>query len=282
MYTEQKRTDLALESAQTVNRSEGRLPEGVSQNTKNTDCFEITDIDINGETASTRLGKPVGRYITLEAKAPLDMRPQNFEQCVTELSKEISALKGDAKCILIAGLGNEDITPDSLGPRVCSHIFATRHIRENAPSLYSEGLGDVCAIAPGVMGQTGIEASEVIKSVCGTVNPDLVITVDALACSELSHLGKTVQLTDTGISPGSGVLNARKELSKKALGVRCVAIGVPTIADMNVKDPSGRTLMVTPRSVDRLISCSAQLISAAINLSVHPGLELEEIISLTS
>ncbi len=275
-----KRTDLALERAETI-QTEAPLPEGINVSTKKTSCFEITEVAVTTDLASQRIEKPKGRYITLETGSRLDMRPQDFEQCASDLSEEIRSLIKSEGSVLVVGLGNEDITPDSLGPRVISHIFSTRHIKTNAPSLYSSDLGEVCAFAPGVMGQTGIEASELIGSVCKAVKPSLVIAVDALACSELSHLGKTVQLTDSGISPGSGVLNARKELSRQTLGISCIAVGVPTIADLGAGQ-QGDALMVTPRSVDKLISCSAQLISSALNLALHPGLSLEEIISLTS
>ena len=276
-----KRTDLALERAETI-RTEAPLPEGIAVSTKKTSCFEITDVSVTSDGAAKKIEKPKGRYITLETGSRLDMRPQNFEQCAADLADELRSLMKARGSVLVVGLGNEAITPDSLGPRVISHIFSTRHIKTNAPSLYSSDLGEVCAFAPGVMGQTGIEAGELIKSVCEAVKPSLVVAVDALACSELSHLGKTVQLTDSGISPGSGVLNSRKELSKATLGVPCIAVGVPTIADLGAERQGGEPLMVTPRSVDKLISCSAQLISSALNLALHPGLDLEEIIGLTS
>ena len=276
-----KRTDLALERAETI-RTEAPLPEGIAVSTKKTSCFEITDVSVTSDGAAKKIEKPKGRYITLETGSRLDMRPQNFEQSAVDLADELRSLMKARGSVLVVGLGNEAITPDSLGPRVISHIFSTRHIKTNAPSLYSSDLGEVCAFAPGVMGQTGIEAGELIKSVCEAVKPSLVVAVDALACSELSHLGKTVQLTDSGISPGSGVLNSRKELSKATLGVPCIAVGVPTIADLGAERQGGEPLMVTPRSVDKLISCSAQLISSALNLALHPGLDLEEIIGLTS
>ncbi len=275
-----KRTDLAVESAQSVDKSEP-LPDGIEISERDSEGFHITDISVSSREASRLIEKPEGRYITLESVSRLDLRPENFDECVYSLSEEIRKISGKAEKVLIAGLGNENITPDSLGPSVCKHILATGHIRENAPGFDTEGLGDVSAIAPGVMGQTGIEASEIIRSVCESVRPSLVITVDALACSEPSRLGKTVQLTDSGISPGSGVMNSRKELSQNTLGVPCIAIGIPTVADSG-ESPKGEKLMVTPRSIDRLISCSAQLISAAINLSFHRGLTLDEIISLTS
>ena len=276
-----KRTDLALERAETI-RTEAPLPEGIAVSTKKTSCFEITDVSVTSDGAAKKIEKPKGRYITLETGSRLDMRPQNFEQSAADLADELRSLMKARGSVLVVGLGNEAITPDSLGPRVISHIFSTRHIKTNAPSLYSSDLGEVCAFAPGVMGQTGIEAGELIKSVCEAVKPSLVVAVDALACSELSHLGKTVQLTDSGISPGSGVLNSRKELSKATLGVPCIAVGVPTIADLGAERQGGEPLMVTPRSVDKLISCSAQLICSALNLALHPGLDLEEIIGLTS
>ena len=276
-----KRTDLALERAETI-QTEAPLPEGIAVSTKKTSCFEITDVSVTSDGAAKKIEKPKGRYITLETGSRLDMRPQNFEQSAADLADELRSLMKARGSVLVVGLGNEAITPDSLGPRVISHIFSTRHIKTNAPSLYSSDLGEVCAFAPGVMGQTGIEAGELIKSVCEAVKPSLVVAVDALACSELSHLGKTVQLTDSGISPGSGVLNSRKELSKATLGVPCIAVGVPTIADLGAERQGGEPLMVTPRSVDKLISCSAQLISSALNLALHPGLDLEEIIGLTS
>ena len=276
-----KRTDLALERAETI-RTEAPLPEGIAVSTKKTSCFEITDVSVTSDGAAKKIEKPKGRYITLETGSRLDMRPQNFEQSAADLAEELRSLMKARGSVLVVGLGNEAITPDSLGPRVISHIFSTRHIKTNAPSLYSSDLGEVCAFAPGVMGQTGIEAGELIKSVCEAVKPSLVVAVDALACSELSHLGKTVQLTDSGISPGSGVLNSRKELSKATLGVPCIAVGVPTIADLGAERQGGEPLMVTPRSVDKLISCSAQLISSALNLALHPGLDLEDIIGLTS
>ena len=275
-----KRTDLALESANEVKAAESRLPDGVEVSENESACFKTTSVSVNSEAAAKKIQKPRGKYITLETPGRLDMRPENFADSAAELSKNIKSLVGSPESALVVGLGNMQITPDSLGPRVAGHIFATRHIREKAPELYSDGLGEVSAISPGVMGQTGIEAGEVIKSVCEALKPSAVIAVDALACSEISHLGRTVQLTDTGISPGSGVMNSRKELSQKTLGVPCVAIGVPTIADLG--ENGGEPMMVTPRTVDRLVGCSAQLIAAGINLALHPGLELEEIVSLTS
>ncbi len=272
------RTDLALESANSVSTKE-KLPEGIAVKSRNSEGFLITEVEISTSEAAKKTEKPKGLYITLEREAPLDFSPANAEASALAIATEITKLLGNPKTALVVGLGNMEITPDSLGPRVGSHIFATRHIHFNAPQLAYNGLKSVCAISPGVMGQTGIEVLEIVEPLCRKIAPDAVIVVDSLACSELSHLGKTIQITNTGISPGSGVLNARKELSRATVGVPCIAIGVPTVA---TTQSLGEQLVVTPKNIDKLISTSASLISGAINLSLHPTLSLEEINLLTS
>ncbi len=276
MYSALNRTDLALESAQSVQNSYG-LPKGILLDENETDCFKTSDVRVLTREASDIIGKPVGRYLTLEMNARPDFMPENFEECVKELSEKISSFLGGARSVLVAGLGNTSITPDSLGPKVFSKILATRHIRINAPELLADGMGEVSAIAPGVMGQTGIEASEIIKAVCESVKPELVVAVDALACSDIRHIGRTLQLTDSGISPGSGVMNKRKELSENSLGVKCLAIGLPTVADAKYES---ETMTLTPRSVDKMIETASLMISTALNRSLHPGLTAEEIAAL--
>ena len=276
MYSALNRTDLALESAQSVQDSHG-LPKGILLDENETDCFKTSDVRVLTREASDIIGKPVGRYLTLEMNARPDFMPENFKECVKELSEKISSFLGGARSALVAGLGNTSITPDSLGPKVFSKILATRHIRINAPELLADGMGEVSAIAPGVMGQTGIEASEIIKAVCESVKPELVVAVDALACSDIRHIGRTLQLTDSGISPGSGVMNKRKELSENSLGVKCLAIGLPTVADAKYES---ETMTLTPRSVDKMIETASLMISTALNRSLHPGLTAEEIAAL--
>lgn len=271
------RTDLALESANTV-ATEEKLPEGIAVNSRKTESFLVTEVKITTTEASEKIEKPKGRYITLERESSLDFTLQGVESCAKEIAYELSKILGNPRSVLVVGLGNMCITPDSLGPRVGSHIFATRHIHFNAPQLAYEGLKIVSTISPGVMGQTGIEVSEILEPLCKKLLPEVVVAIDSLACSQVSHLGKTIQITDTGISPGSGVLNARKELSKATLGVPTVAIGVPTVATLAGEE----TLMVTPKNIDKLISTSASLISSGINLCLHPSLSLEEINLLTS
>lgn len=282
-YFTADRTDLALESANSVRTDEG-LPEGICVSTEKTSCFTVTDVRVCSPEAAKRIGKPVGRYITLEPNAPLDMAWENADSASKELSGYIKMLlessdsaNGDSpKSVLIAGLGNETVTPDSLGPRVCSHIFATRHIEKNAPQLGFEGMRSVSALSCGVMGQTGMEPSELIGAAVRELKPEAVIAVDALACAGVGHLGRTIQLSDAGISPGSGVQNSRQEMSKDSLGVKTIAIGIPTIAD------SESGMMVTPKNIDKLVSMSAAMVAMGINLCLHPSLSASELRLLTS
>lgn len=204
-----------------------------------------------------------------------------------ELSEELSQLvpKGPA---LVIGLGNNDITPDALGPQAASRVLATRHLREELGSEdeFLSGLRQVSVMASGVLGQTGIETAEIIEGLLEKLKPSCVIAVDALACSDISRLGTTIQLSDSGISPGSGVANKRKELSEATLGIPVIAAGVPTVVDMYtiVEGMTGRravtevpNMMVTPRDVDRLIERSSALISMGINLALHPELSFEDV-----
>lgn len=252
--------------------------------------IKVTEITVDNQKAADIIGKPIGKYITIEnTKGCFSLYSDLFSEQIDILSKELCALIGKIpKKIMFAGLGNRAITPDSLGPLTAEKIFATRHIKRLAKDIDTSDLSDVTVITTGVMAQTGVESSETVKALADLVKPDAIIIADALACSDISHLGTTVQLTDTGISPGSGVENARKELSQKTLGVPCIAIGVPTVADMNTiaeglcisyipKEFNG--MLVTPKSIDNLVLRSAGLIATAVNRTFHPSLSDEEIAS---
>ncbi|MCD8005801.1 MAG: GPR endopeptidase [Oscillospiraceae bacterium] len=269
---ETKRTDLAMELSDD-------LPEGVEVKNDVLGGFAVTDIQLKSESAARAVGKAVGRYLTLEPRDSFEMIPSNADEYSIGLSEKLRELLQDASSVFVAGLGNECITPDSLGPRVVSHIFATRHIPTDAPELDTKGLGLVSCAAPGVMGQTGIETAEFLNSLIEKVSPDAVIVIDALACQNPRHLGRTIQLTDAGISPGSGVMNSRSEVSRRTLGIPCIAIGVPTVADAGTKD---EPLMVTPKNIDKLISTCAMIISGGINKCLHEGLTLGELRLLTA
>lgn len=275
------RTDLAVESF-----SAERLPNGVHRNIRG-ESFEITEIIIDNDDSLETLGKGKGRYITLEGNG-LSRFSDEYEEMACELADELKRLVPEGE-ILVVGLGNNDITPDALGPQVTAKILATRHLRNELDSDEEEfltSLRPVSAFAGGVLGQTGIETSEMVKAIVEQLHPAGIIAVDALACSDISRLGTTIQLSDAGISPGSGVSNARKELSEKLFGIPVIAVGVPTVVDMHtiVRSLTGHSIdsklpnmIVTPRDIDRLTERASQLIAFGINMALQPQLTFEEI-----
>ena len=282
------RTDLAVEM---IDEDAESLPKGIKRKLRKSSACSVTEIIVTDDAAGARIGKTKGRYITIETDR-LSASPVDFEEQVENIAAEINSLKGkDRKTALIAGLGNSDITPDALGPMVISQIIATRHLHDELPDGHElKQLNKVSAISPGVLGQTGIEAAEVIRSLCDTVRPDCVIVIDALACSDISRLGSTIQLTDSGISPGSGVQNRRKEFTEETLGIPVIAVGVPTVVDMhtivenitgNPPDKHLPNMMVTPRDVDKLIERTARLLAFSINKAVQPMLTIEDITALS-
>lgn len=251
---------------------------------------EVADITIDTEEAARLIGRPKGRYITLKAlDGTFDNYSDRFEQRTELLAGHIRSLCKGAKSVLVAGLGNRSITADAVGSLCIDKIFATRHIKKYSREIDHSELTELAAIETGVLGRTGIESGEQVKAVCEAVRPDVVIAVDALACWELDHLGRTIQLCDTGISPGSGVDNARKELSRSTLGVTCIAIGVPMVVDLSsaaemiferTAPENSIGMTVTPGNVDRLASNAAEYIAMAINRAFQPTLDPEDIRSL--
>lgn len=277
------RTDLAVEITENNNYK------GVTSKKSTKSDLTVTEIEIISEEAARQIGKPKGKYITLTSDTTLNTHSDQFYERARVLSEVITELINGAENILVVGLGNREITPDRLGVDTSEHIFATRHIHNLAPDLVTENMSKVSVLSPGVMGETGIETAEAVGAIVKSVSPDAVIAVDSLACAELDNLAKTIQLTDTGISPGSGVQNSRAELSKSTLGVPTIAIGVPTVVDMQTiaehifkqkADKSYRSLSVAPKDIDRIISRASKLISSGINLALFPSLTLEEINSL--
>ncbi|MBR1739168.1 MAG: GPR endopeptidase [Ruminococcus sp.] len=286
------RTDLAIETARQlslhsdikgVRRRINLVPEAEA---------EISEITVLTDEAARLIGRPKGRYVTVRSTCgALDAFAPCFDRRCRLIASIVKRLCRGAGSVLAAGLGNRSITADSVGPLCCDRLFATRHIKNLSTELDTGVLGELSVIAPGVLGNTGIEATEQIAAVCGAVRPDAVIAVDALACSEIDHLGQTIQLCDTGIHPGSGVENSRKELSEKTLGVRCIAIGVPMVIDLSTaaekifgrSAPEGAAGMtVTPGSVDKLAASAAEYIAMGINLAMHPTLTPAELRALSA
>ena len=282
--TEFIRTDLASEAKEAANIENIR---GISYCEKQISGVEISDMKITTEEGSSIIGKPLGRYITVGCKKSwlmTDEEKENVIQTVTDYITELVP-KGD-KTVLVVGLGNRDITPDSLGPRTVDGLIVTRHVKEYDPKLFdSIGQEEIAAIAPGVVGQTGIETLELIRGAVERVKPDVVIAVDALAARSVDRLGSTLQLSDTGLSPGSGIGNRRREINRTSIGVPVIAIGVPTVVDSStlVYDAlskagiekidtslksvleNGRSFFVSLKESDVAVAESAFIISAALN-----------------
>jgi len=190
------------------------------------------------------------------------------------------------------GLGNRNITSDSLGPKVISKIMVTKHIKEYLPENLDDDIIPVSAISPGVLGITGIETNDIISGITKKINPDLIIVIDALAASSPARVSTTIQITDTGISPGSGVGNNRKEISRFSLDIPVIAIGVPTVVDLlsiakyvfpEVKNSNiDKDFFVTPKEIDKLIENLSKIIANGINLSLHKNIDIEYIEAFTS
>lgn len=292
----QVRTDLALEAKEIA----GEQLHGVAYDVKEYDNMTVTRMHVKEKQAADRLGKETGTYITIELP-PLTDDFKETDERLEIIAGEIRALLPEKGLILVAGLGNVNITPDALGPKVGSQILATRHITgELARSTGLDALRPVAVLAPGVLGQTGIETGELIFSVAEKIKPAAVIAIDALASRRLERLGCTMQISDTGISPGAGVGNHRVQIKKETMGVPVIAIGVPTVVDavtlaadllLDDKDetldfvrqavsPYGQKMVVTPREIDLLIARGAKLISMAVNCALHPDFELTDLLSL--
>ena len=268
------RTDLAVER---LELSGGPLPKGVRRTEKVLNGVPLTEVRIEAENAAKLLGKPQGCYFTVEC-TPFRKTPENFEAEVLVTAQALSQLLPEGP-VLVAGLGNESITPDALGPEAVHLMLATRHLPAGTAAALGMGtLRPVSAIAPGVLGQTGIETCEILAALVKEVSPAAVIAVDALAAGDPARLGATVQICDTGISPGSGVANRRKELSAQTLGVPVIAVGVPTVTDFSAG--GGEPMMVTPREIDLIIENAAKTVAFALNKALQPGLRLEDILAL--
>ena len=284
------RTDLAIEKDSFIS---GDRPKGIRRKIFETEKTKVTKISVLDKEAADVIGKPVGEYITVELDE-FSYDTELLDDRMKSISTQILSLlpKGDGT-VLVAGIGNKDITPDALGPRCAEGIFSTRHITsELAEEIGLDFLNPVCSLATGVLGQTGIETGEIIKSVADAIKPKAVIVIDALAAAGLERLGRTVQITDTGITPGSGVGNKRAEISKNTLGVPVIAIGVPTVVDAvtlaramtgnktATESAEAQNMMVTPREIDVMIERAAKLISLCVNCALQPETDPELLLSV--
>ena len=271
----ENRTDLAVECYE---ESKKTKINGI----KVTEEQGITTVSVLNENGEKAIGKPIGSYITVEVPSFVN-DTDIFDGRLKKISDILkNLLPPQCDNILVAGLGNMDITADALGPKTNSYVLATRHISEDLKKeMGFENLKKVSTVRTGVLGETGIESAEIIKGIVNVIKPQCVIAVDALASSSAERLGTTVQLSDTGIFPGSGVGNHRFEISEQTLGVPVVSIGIPTVVSTGViKGADDNSMFVTPREIDRVTEQGAKLIGMSINVCLQPDISERDLYTL--
>lgn len=299
------RTDLAVE-AREIAQGAGTL-EGVESQEEKHGEVTLSRVKVLNEKGEKAIGKPVGTYVTVDVPNLGEAEDEIFFSALDAVAGELASMLkpiGDGE-VLVAGLGNASMTPDAIGPRCIKNILVTRHVAGELSKISGfENLRRVAAVAPGVLGQTGVEAGEMLKALVAKINPVAVIVVDALASRRASRLGRTVQMADTGIVPGSGVNNARFAVDKNTLGVPVISVGVPTVVDaatiaVDLMSGAGidtdeqqrdrlRTCMgndpmfVTPRFVDTIVEHASRLTGLAINKALNPSISLEDMTALIS
>lgn len=306
------RTDLAIEAHEMCSKekAEENHLDGIDVEEYNADGIYVTVIRVRDKRGEKILGKPIGKYITIEVPQ-LKYSNDAYEKACIEISKQIRSLcdiSEDTKT-LVVGLGNKFITPDALGPEVVARLMVTNHIKTHMSDFLDESYSSVCAIIPGVLGTTGIETTDIIKGVADKIKPELIIAVDALASRSIGRISTTIQISDSGINPGSGVENKRSGIDEKSVGTRVIAIGVPTVVDaatiaadsidmavsqngelsecmpkINKREIIHKALtgsvgnmMVTPKDIDLVIERAAKTVANGINLALHKDLTFEDI-----
>ena len=285
------RTDLAVEAHEA--RYGDALCDGVTKNFSNVCGFEVTELNIS-EKAAAELGKPKGTYLSAEFGRLWQDSDEAAERAARLICALISRLapSGDG-CVLVAGLGNERITPDAVGPKSVKMLTVTRHVKRLDPGLYSRlGFGECAAIIPGVLGDTGIESADIIRGAAEAVRPRCIIAIDALSSRRMARMATTVQVSAAGIAPGSGVNNRRAAISQETMGCPVISVGFPTVVDavtltLDMLEEAGieeekldaaaellsesgrRSLFVAPMDCDMITECLANVASKAINIFVH-------------
>lgn len=283
----ERRTDLAEEAKELWEESAGKTTKlrGVKAQEETYPHCTLSTVQILDQEGEEALGKPQGTYVTLTLEE--DYTGEGFVAWVDILSKELQKLMspmGEQSSVLVVGLGNEAVTPDAIGPKVQGMTAVTRHLVEQIPQHFSH-LRPVSAVPAGVLGTTGVESWELVKGITEETQPDCVIAVDALASRSLKRVCRTIQLADTGITPGSGVGNHRGRLDAQSLGRPVIAVGVPTVVDGGtlVADLTGReqsiegdAFFVTPKEIDSQVNQLSKVIAYGINLALNPSLSVEE------
>lgn len=293
----QRRTDLALEAHQLWQEEGGGPPlPGVRAEERNRAGFRVDAVTVSSPEAARALGKPEGVYITLELDALLRREEGAFARAAAAVADELRPLLPEEGPALVMGLGNRAVTPDLVGPLTVDHLLVTRHLVAQLPEQFG-ALRPVAAAAPGVLASTGMESSLIAQALAEELRPACVIAVDALASRSLDRLCRTVQLSDTGVIPGSGVGNHRNPLTRETLGVPVFTVGTPTVVDgatlaLDLLERAGRTgadrgdlpggedFFVTPREVDGRVADLGKLLGYAISLALNPSLTLDDLVML--
>lgn len=281
--TEKARTDLASEAHRLLKNGRvdlGPLP-GLETEEETKNGVSLFRVRVLDERGAQTIGKPQGNYCTLEAERFYPRGDGRFPALAQALAAEIRSMLGpSAGATLVAGLGNRDVTPDAVGPEAVRFVFPTRHLKAAGNPLFAD-FADVAVCAPGVLASSGIESARQIAALCRELRASRVVVFDALAGAEPEKLCRCVQLTDAGIAPGSGVGNDRAALSYESLGVPVLAIGVPTVVDAGCFGAEAlRGWFVTPKDIDESIRCTSRLLGYALDLALHPGLEVEDVSAL--
>lgn len=278
------RTDLAAESRPLWGRKKGSpLPPGIRSERGELEGFALHRVDVLDEQGARAMGRPVGQYVTLELEGVLRREEDAFRRGVQAVAQLLAPLLPEGP-VLVVGLGNRAVTPDRIGPLTVQNLLVTRHLVGNEVPQFGH-LRPVAAITPGVLGETGVESSLLAQAVVSALRPAALIAVDALAARSVERLCRTVQLTDTGIIPGSGVGNHRRGLTRDTLGIPVIGLGVPTVVDgetlardlVGGEAPLGRELFVTPREVDSRVVDFGKVLGRAVTLALNPTLSLEDL-----
>lgn len=307
------RTDLASERRdifKKANKLEGNIDGIESEEEKVNDKIKVERVKITNENGEKAIGKPIGNYVTIDVDKLKIATDEEIEKASKVLSNELKKIvdinvekEGE---VLVVGLGNIYVTPDSLGPKVINEIDVTRHIIKYLPQYVEEGTRAIAAISPGVLGTTGIETVEILNGIVEKIHPKMVIVIDALASRNIERISSTIQISDTGIVPGAGVGNTRQEISKNTLGIPVLAIGIPTVVESavivndslnlfieklqeeaksndylnelkerdnyeEIKDalmPGDFNFIVTPKEIDDLIENMKDIVANGINMSL--------------
>ena len=296
--TASKRTDLALEARELIQESAETTTEidgVIAREYKRHGC-PVTAVEITSEAGERAMGKPAGKYITVEMQGLMRHEQDAFKRSVQAIADELRPLLpvGGMYGVLLAGLGNRDITPDAVGPLAMQNSIVTRHLVDKMPEEFGH-MRPVAAISPGVLGTTGMESAELILGAIQHARPGAVIIIDALTSRRLSRLCSTVQIADSGIVPGSGVGNARAALNQKTLGVPVISVGVPTVVDAvtlmaDLTEQAGQPepdwdqiskfsggLMVTPKEIDAQVETLARVIGYAVSIALHPEMDVDDV-----